>query len=154
MPVTPANRAQYDALLVVRVVKGKPVELRVASGANTKGVLPAYPVAMSLRLLLRHPRVLEAERFQTKDGPTLQAFTTVVGPLPGSLDLGSWGVFLTRPYTMEPCHCFRSHQLGHYRASAPAPQFVAFVQNRDDTEQCLTKYRAGEPVTSKCPICH
>lgn len=154
MPVTPANRAQYDALLLVRKVEGKPVELKVASGANTKGVLLAYPVAMSLKLLLRHPRVLEAERCQTKDGSTLQTFITVVGPLPGSLDLGSWGVFLTRPYSIEPCLCFRCHQLGHHRASAPGPQFVAFVQNRDDTEQCLTKYRAGEPVTSKCPNCH
>lgn len=28
------------------------------------------------------------------------------GPFPGTLDLGSWGVFYTRPFSKEPLRCY------------------------------------------------
>ncbi|XP_050709633.1 uncharacterized protein LOC126994355 [Eriocheir sinensis] len=152
--VTPTDRHQHDALLGVKEVSGVPVSLRVAPGANTKGVLLAYPVAMPLKPLLRHPRVLEAERCSTRDGPTRQVFVTVAGPLPGTLDLGSWGVFYTRPYNREPLRCYNCQQFGHHRARCTRPPVCGICSAGHDTERCLTKYKAGQDVTSKCPNCH
>ncbi|XP_050706454.1 proline-rich protein 36-like [Eriocheir sinensis] len=107
--------------------------------ANTKGVLLAYPVAMPLRPLLRHPRVLEAVRCTTRDGPTRQVFVTVAGPLPGSLDLGSWGTFYTRPYSKEPLRCYNCQQFGHHRARCSRPPVCGICSASHDTERCLSK---------------
>lgn len=45
------------------------IELRMAPGANTKGVLLSYQVAMLLKPLLLHPRVLEAYNRTAKNHP-------------------------------------------------------------------------------------
>ncbi|XP_050710075.1 proline-rich protein 36-like [Eriocheir sinensis] len=151
--ITPADSAQHDTLLAVREVSGVPVQLRVAPGANTKGVLLAYPVAMPLKPLLRHPRVLEAVRCTTRDGPTRQVFVTVAGPLPGSLDLGSWGTFYTRPYSKEPLRCYNCQQFGHHRARCSRPPVCGICSASHDTERCLSKYKTGQTITSRCPNC-
>ncbi|XP_050705385.1 caskin-1-like [Eriocheir sinensis] len=151
--ITPADSAQHDTLLPVREVSGVPVQLRVAPGANTKGVLLAYPVAMPLKPLLRHPRVLEAVRCTTRDGPTRQVFVTVAGPLPGSLDLGSWRTFYTRPYSKEPLRCYNCQQFGHHRARCSRPPVCGICSASHDTERCLSKYKTGQTITSRCPNC-
>ncbi|XP_050691204.1 proline-rich protein 36-like [Eriocheir sinensis] len=103
--------------------------------------------------LLGHPRVLEAERYTTRDGPTRQVYVTVAGPLPGSLDLGSWGTFYTRPYSKEPLRCYNCQQFGQYLARCSRPPVCGICSARHDMERCLTKYKAGQAITSRCPNC-
>ncbi|XP_050691174.1 uncharacterized protein LOC126982938 [Eriocheir sinensis] len=83
-----------------------------------------------------------------------QVFITVAGPLPGSLDLGSWGLFYTRPYSKEPLRCYNCQQFGHHRARCSRPPVCGICSARHDTERCLTKYKASQEITSKCPNCH
>ncbi|XP_050691579.1 uncharacterized protein LOC126983125 [Eriocheir sinensis] len=105
--------AGFDTAL--DLAEGKPVTLRQVGEATTKGVMTAYPVAMPLKALLRHPDVLSADRCLTRDGlATRQVMITLKGPLPGSLDLGSWGVFYTRPFNKEPLRCYFCQQFRHH----------------------------------------
>jgi len=58
--VAPKDRDQHDKLISVKEVVGKPFQLRVAPDASTKRLVLAYSVAMPLKPLLRHPRVVKA----------------------------------------------------------------------------------------------
>ncbi|XP_050705389.1 uncharacterized protein LOC126990785 [Eriocheir sinensis] len=82
-----------------------------------------------------------------------EVFVTVAGPLPGSLDLGSWGTFYTRPYSKEPLRCYNCQQFGHHRARCSRPPVCGICSASHDTERCLSKYKTGQTITSRCPNC-
>ncbi|XP_050706236.1 proline-rich protein 36-like [Eriocheir sinensis] len=130
--------AGFDTAL--DLAEGKPVTLRQVGEATTKGVVTAYPVAMPLNALLRHPDVLSADRCLTRDGlATRQVMITLKGPLPGSLDLGSWGVFYTRPFNKEPLRCYCCQQFGHHRSRCNRPAVCGMCSGPHITEGCLEK---------------
>lgn len=152
--VTPPTEDVLQALLSITTVEGKPVELRLMGEATTKGVITAYPVAMPLKVLLRHPDVVSAERCHTRDGlATRQVHVTLKGPLPGSIDLGSWGTFYTRPFNQEPLRCYRCQQFGHHQARCNRQAVCGMCSGPHMTETCLSKYKAGEEVQAQCPNC-
>ncbi|KAG0703351.1 hypothetical protein GWK47_024886 [Chionoecetes opilio] len=100
------------ARLAMHEVQGKPVKLRQAPGAaTTKGVVLSYPVAMSLKPLRRHPRIVVLERWRSRQGDlTRQVVITIEGVLVGAVDLGSRGIY-SRPVSKEPlrCHCCQQY---------------------------------------------
>lgn len=153
--VSPDSEETLQTLLATTHVLEKPVSLRQAAENTTKGVVMAYPVAMPLKPLLRHPNILTAERCRTRDGTeTRQVVITMTGQLPGTLDLGSWGTFSTRPFSKEPLRCFNCQQFGHHRARCNRPPLCGMCSGPHATESCLSKYKAGMEVPAKCPNCN
>lgn len=153
MVVTPPSEDVLRALLETTAVDGKPVLLLYSSDATTKGVVTSYPVAMPLKAL-RHPEVISADRCQTRDGlATRQFVITLKGSLPGTHDLGSWGVAYTRPFSKEPLRCYRCQRYGHQLSRCSRPAVCGMCSGPHMTEACLAKYKAGEKVQALCPNC-
>ncbi|XP_050699353.1 uncharacterized protein LOC126986899 [Eriocheir sinensis] len=152
--VTPPSEEALRALLDTTSVRGKAVQLRLMGDATTKGVVTSYPLAMPLKALLRHPSVVTAERCQTRDNlATRQVLISVRGPMPGMLDLGSWGVFYTRLFNTEPLRCYRCQQYGHHRSRCNRQAVCGMCSGPHMTEACQAKYKAGENVPALCPNC-
>ena len=84
-----------------------------------RGVVMGYPLRLPTDLLLRHPQVEEATRYQTPrtKEATRQVTVTLRDPLLSQLFLGSWGAFYLRPWVPEPLRWYRCHRFGHHQAS-------------------------------------
>lgn len=152
--LSPQTMELHNAIMNLRELNGKPVRLQATTQDFTKGVLLRFPLLMPLSIILRHPQVLTAERFSTRDGePTRQIVITVRGQLPGSLDLGKWGTFYTRPYSKEPLRCFNCQRFGHYKASCTLPTKCGVCAGSHDTQNCIKKHKEGGETTAHCPNC-
>ncbi|XP_050737833.1 actin-binding protein WASF2-like [Eriocheir sinensis] len=69
------------------------------------------------------------------------------------LDLGSWGVFYTRPFNAEPLRCYRCQQYSHHRSRCNRQAVCGMCSGPQMTEAYLAKYKAGESMTALCPNC-
>lgn len=154
--LSPRTQELHDMILQLRELKGKPILLRAASeNSTTKGVLLRYPLLMPISPILKNPLVLSAERLTTRDGEeTRQVLITVRGPLPGTLELGNWGTFYTRPYSKEPLRCFHCQKFGHHKANCTLPAKCGVCAGRHETEKCIKTHKEGGETTAKCPNCH
>lgn len=121
----------------------------------TKGIVMGYPLRLPLSILQRHPQVEEAVRCQTSrhKEDTRQVLVTLRGPLIPSLTLGNWGTFYLRPYVPEPLRCHRCQKFGHHRATCSRNPICGVCSGQHDTQRCLTRYKAKEDVTHRCPNC-
>ncbi|MPC40424.1 RNA-directed DNA polymerase from mobile element jockey [Portunus trituberculatus] len=121
----------------------------------TKGIVIRYPLRMPPSLLRRHPQVEEATRCVTPQDKeeTKQVLVSVRGPLPTQIDFRNWGVLYLHPYTPEPLRCFRYQRFGHHQANYSRPSVCGICSGRHETRQCLTRYKAKQVVTNKCPNC-
>ncbi|MPC61457.1 hypothetical protein E2C01_055529 [Portunus trituberculatus] len=88
-------------ILNMRVLNGKPIRLQAATPDSTKGVLLRYPLLMPLSIIQRHPQVIAAERFTSRDGePTRQVSITVHEPAaPTSEHFPALGAAVQQPRT-------------------------------------------------------
>ena len=153
--ISPPTMELHDTILNLEVLKGKAIQLQAISHSTTKGVLLRYPLLMPLSPIQKNPAVISAERLTTRDGEnTRQVLITVRGPLPGSLDLGSWGTFYTRPYSREPLRCFNCQKFGHHKTNCTLPPKCGVCAGRHDTERCIKTHKDGGATTAKCPNCN
>lgn len=122
---------------------------------TTKGVVMGYPLRLPLTILLRHPQVESAERCRSArhQEDTRQVLVTLRGPLTPSLTLGNWGTFYLRPYTPEPLRCYRCQKFGHHQANCFRQAVCGICSGKHSTDTCLSKYKAKEAVTHRCPNC-
>ena len=136
----------------------KPVkiqELYEPGQKPTKGVVMGYPHGLPLNLLTKEENIQSATRckFGKEGKDTRQVLIEHVGPLPGKLDLGIWGVFYIRPYSQEPIRCYRCQELGHGISRCRNPVRCGVCSGSHETRQCIEKLKAKESVTPKCPNC-
>jgi len=152
--LSPPDMDTYNIVMSLREINGIPLQLRTASHGITRGVLLRYPLLMPLSPILKHPQVATAVRCTTRQGePTRQVEITTRGPLPGSLELGNWGTFYTRPYSREPLRCFKCQKFGHHRANCTLPPKCGVCAGSHETEECITKHKQGQTTTTRCPNC-
>ncbi len=152
--LSPPTQDLHDIIVNLRELKGRPIHLQTAQNNTTKGVLLRYPLLMPLSPILKNSLVLAAERFTTRDGEeTRQVMITVRGTLPGSLDLGNWGTYYTRPYSKEPLRCFNCQKFGHHRANCTLAAKCGICAGRHDTKKCIQTHKEGGETTAKCPNC-
>ncbi len=152
--LSPPTQDLHDIIVNLRELKGRPIHLQTAQNNTTKGVLLRYPLLMPLSPILKNSLVLAAERFTTRDGEeTRQVMITVRGTLPGSLDLGNWGTYYTRPYSKEPLRCFNCQKFGHHRANCTLAAKCGICAGRHDTKKCIQTHKEGGETTAKCPKC-
>ena len=114
-----------------------------------------FPLNLPLSLVRRHPLVVSATRCQTarEKLDTRQVSVELRGPLPPSIDLGSWGLYYLRPYAPEPLRCFRCQRYGHHQHSCERPLRCGMCSGNHASEICLAKYKAGQKIAHRCPNC-
>ena len=153
--ISPPTKDTHDIIVNLRELKGKAIRLQEVSHSTTKGVLLRYPLLMPLSIIQKNPAVISAERLTTRDGEeTRQVMITVKGPLPGSLDLGNWGTFYTRPYSKEPLRCYNCQKFGHHKANCTLPPKCGVCAGKHDTAKCIKTHKDGGETTAKCPNCN
>ena len=125
---------------------------------ETRGVVCRYPTGFSLEPLEADPRVTFVRRCTYSAGhgrrePTRQVLVTFRGPLPDSLDLGSWGVYSVRRYTPEPLRCFKCQAFGHVQRHCRTRELCGVCSGRHPTSECISALRGGERRPARCPNC-
>ena len=68
---------------------------------------------------------------------------TFRGPLPKSLNLGSWGEFSVRRLALEPLWCFKCHAFGHVQQYCRRHAVCSVCSGRQPSAGCLNTLRAG-----------
>lgn len=153
--ITPLDDLGLNALLTLDSINGKAVNIRKLDPdlATHKAVLMKYPINFPIEPVLNHIQVENATRCEVKGEPTRQIIVTLRGPIPQTLQLGSWGTFYLRPYTPEPLRCFNCQRYGHHQSRCNRATTCAICSGKHATQQCLDKFKAKQPVTAKCPNC-
>ena len=154
----PKDDATMTALRNLTSLQGKEIKLQQLHEPGkkpTKGVVMGFPHGLPLTLLTKEENILSAIRckYGKQRSDTRQVMIEHMGPLPGKIDLGIWGIFYIRPYSQEPLRCYRCHAFGHGISRCRNPVKCGICSGSHETTQCLVKYKAKEDVTPKCPNC-
>ena len=111
------------------------------------------PLRLPLRPLELLPNIQKATRCtvnsDTQTLPTRQVIIEHSGPLPAKIDLWIWSTFYVRPYSAEPVRCYQCHKFGHTRLNCRNSSRCGICSK----DHPISKYKAKEEITSKCPNC-
>ena len=124
--------------------------------ATRKAVILHYPLQLPLDLVQSLPDVLTVYRCTNKaKEPLRKLIATFRGTIPEKIDLKNWGTFPTANYTPEPLRCFKCQRFGHHQARCASENHICGVcSQRHPTEECISKLKAKEVTTPKCPNCN
>ncbi|XP_068225379.1 uncharacterized protein [Palaemon carinicauda] len=118
-------------------------------------IVCGYSYKYNVSRLEEYPTIVKAERCIPKDGGVSNKVKcTFEGPPPEFVDLGIWGRFRVEDYMPPLLRCHRCQRYGHHQNNYKATYPICGIcSKRHDTAICLTKYKADEPTTAKCPQC-
>lgn len=151
----PMDQQTYEELDNNPMIDGQPVPIQKIDPQSTtrKLILQGYPLNFSMRAVLAHAQVAEATRCNINGTPTKQVLITLRGPIPTHLDLKTWGTYSLRPYTPEPLRCYNCQRFGHHQSRCARPPTCGVCSGRHNSQQCIDKLKAKQPITTKCPNC-
>ena len=119
-----------------------------------KVIVVGFPLDLPESELTKHRQISSAIRMRNKEGTSTKTMLcTFTGRIPERVDLGHWGNFATKTYYPEPLRCYKCQRYGHHKSACNSPTICAVCSGRHDTEACITKHKAGEVTTSRCPNC-
>ena len=164
MEVRPNLQGEYiltpksdDSATLLRSIaeEGNRVLLLDPSKRVCKVLLERYPLNLPLDAVEAHPRVTSAQRLRAwrDKAPTRQVLLVLEGPPPAKLDLGCWGKYSLRPYQGEPVRCYKCQRFSHLQARCPHTVRCGVCSLPHPTEDCITRHKAHEATTAKCPNC-
>ena len=130
-------------------------DLQLLKERTYRAVILHYPLQLPLEPVKSLPDVIDVSRCisKTKE-PLRKLIATFKRPVPARVNLGVWGSFPTSEFTPEPLRCYRCQQFGHHQARCTSEVVRCGVcSGHHPTETCLSKFKAREPTSPKCPNC-
>ena len=148
--IQPKDRAS------TQILRAYPQYLQELNPAEktTKAILAKYPLALPLDPILKVENITSAERcLSANKQATPSILVSFSGPVPSTVDLGTWGIFSIRPFHPEPLRCHNCQRFGHHVRQCSNPTICAICSGRHQTQQCLDLLKAGKQIQARCPNC-
>ena len=105
------------------------------------------------------PRAIKVEKImminqETKKWcPSMSVKVWVKGDIPNKIHLGVLRYCPTRPFILEPRHCHKCHQFGHFQECRRAPR-CSLCSGNHPTKDCINKQNNDVQVDMRCINCN